>query len=82
MTLEALDRLRAHGAHVVLTGTWYWATFQDKPSEAIRDELKDMGFHWASAKKKWVLPGLGGGNHKTRRWSWDRIRSTSGEEEN
>lgn len=32
---------------------WTWVTFMAKPSEAVRDALKQQGFRWSSRRKAW-----------------------------
>ena len=37
-------------------GAWVWVTFADdkKPSEALRETLKNFGFRWSSRRKAWA----------------------------
>jgi len=39
-------------AYVV--GRWVWASFEDKPSEAIRTALKTIGFRWIKNRGAWA----------------------------
>ena len=54
---EVLAGMREHcpdaleSAYIV--GKWIWAEFAEKPSQAIRDQLKGLGFRWNPGRGVW-----------------------------
>ncbi len=39
-----------------VVGKWIWIAFPEQPSEQIRAELSQFGFHWNNARKCWQHP--------------------------
>ena len=39
-----------------LVGVWVWVEFDEKPSKELRQELKELGFHWNSNRSVWQHP--------------------------
>ena len=37
-----------------IVGRWVWVTFAVKPSDEIRQSLKDFGFRWSRRRNKWA----------------------------
>jgi DNA repair protein RadC len=60
VTLSLLNRLKIEmpelwgGAQVV--GNWVWLEFSMPPLKAVRDKLKELGFHWNKGRKCWQHP--------------------------
>ena len=39
-----------------VVGKWIWITFPEPPTEAVRAELSQLGFHWNNTRKCWQHP--------------------------
>ena len=39
-----------------VVGKWVWITFPEQPSEQVRGQLSQFGFHWNNARKCWQHP--------------------------
>ena len=73
--IEIIERLlKYENIEIEIIGTWIWVHGETRP---IKEELKSLGFRWASKKKKWYL-----GEHKAKgkykQRSLDDIRETYG----
>ena len=53
--VEKAQIAKQAGAQVEIVGAWVWAEFPRRPSLAVRQALKDAGYHW---------------NHKREVWQW------------
>lgn len=51
---------------IEVVGSWIWLNGDTKP---IKDILKDLGFKWASKKKKWYYGEMKGRNLKPKSMS-------------
>ena len=58
---------------IEVVGSWIWLDGDTKP---IKDILKDLGFKWASKKKKWYYGEMKGRNLKPK--SMDEIKAKYG----
>lgn len=51
--VDIIDKLmKFDGLEIDIVGTWVWVYGN---THACKEELKEMGFRWASKKKKWYL---------------------------
>ena len=39
-----------------VVGNWIWITFPEAPSEHVRAELSQLGFHWNNTRQVWQHP--------------------------
>ena len=39
-----------------VVGKWIWITFSEPPTETVRAELSQLGFHWNNNRKCWQHP--------------------------
>jgi hypothetical protein len=39
-----------------VVGKWIWITFPEPPSEQVRGQLSQFGFHWNNTRKCWQHP--------------------------
>ena len=58
---------------IEVVGSWIWLDGDTKP---LKDTLKDLGFKWASKKKKWYYGEMKGRNLKPK--SMDDIKAKYG----
>jgi len=59
-TLNLLERLGREMPEVFgqaqVVGKWVWLESNVAPVKAIRDKLKELGFHWNAGRKCWQHP--------------------------
>jgi len=59
-TLELLARLKTEMPEIwsraEVVGKWIWLEFNVVPMKAVRDKLKDLGFHWNHERRCWQHP--------------------------
>ena len=59
-TLDLLERLGQEMPEVFeqaqVVGKWVWLEFNVAPVKAIREKLKELGFHWNAGRKCWQHP--------------------------
>jgi hypothetical protein len=59
-TLTLLDRLKTEMPEIwgqaQIVGKWVWLEFNVPPMQAIRANLKRLGFHWNGQRKCWQHP--------------------------
>jgi len=59
-TDEVLDMLRRWVPQAYdlaeVVGKWVWITFPEAPSEQLRGQLSQLGFHWNNVRKCWQHP--------------------------
>jgi hypothetical protein len=51
---EITDFCIEKGLKAELCGVWVWVSFEEKPSDELRKELKEVGFRWSPRRKKWA----------------------------
>ena len=75
LELEKIISKILHYEDIVIevVGSWIWLDGDTKP---IKDILKDLGFKWASKKKKWYYGEMKGRNLKPK--SMDDIKAKYG----
>ena len=39
-----------------VVGKWIWITFAEQPTEQVRGQLSQFGFHWNNSRKCWQHP--------------------------
>lgn len=39
-----------------VVGKWVWITFPEQPTEQVRGQLSQFGFHWNNVRKCWQHP--------------------------
>ena len=54
--IEVLQWVQDHNLSQIaeVVGRWVWLTFQAKPDEALRSELKAFGFRWVPRRGRWA----------------------------
>lgn len=75
--LEAIisEVLKMQGVIIEICGNWVWLSGETK---AYKEQIKDLGFFWASKKLSWYYRPA---EHKSRchkSWEMDKIRSKYG----
>ncbi len=71
------------GGHAMIAGEWVWVTFDRKPSEEVRTELKEEGFCWSRTRSKWYFagkPSAGGApnwGHIVRKYGLEEIEGAT-----
>ena len=75
--LEKIVSLILHFENIVieLVGSWIWVSGDTKE---IKENLKELGFKWASKKKMWYFGKMKGRNPKEK--SLDEIKAKYGSE--
>ncbi|KAB7884614.1 hypothetical protein [Poseidonibacter ostreae] len=73
--LEKIISLILHFENIIieLVGSWIWVSGDTKE---IKEKLKELGFKWASKKKKWYYGEMKGRNPNQK--SMDEIKSKYG----
>jgi len=51
--VEVLEFCKAHNLPARVVGRWVWIEFESKPSDSIRQSLKDFGFRWSRRRGQW-----------------------------
>ena len=51
---EITEFCAQQGYTAELCGCWVWVSFEEKPDEATRKQLKEAGFRWSPRRKKWA----------------------------
>lgn len=75
--IEIIEQLiKMDGLTIEICGSFIWCGGNTK---AHKEQLKAMGFRWASRKKLWFL-APDGWKKQGREWSMDRIRDRHGSE--
>lgn len=67
--------IHMEGLEIEICGSFLWIGGNTKPN---KDELKGMGFRWASKKKRWFLAPQGWRKRGRRELSMGEIRGTYG----
>jgi len=53
--IEVVEFCKHNGFHQAeIVGRWVWITFNEKPSETIREKLKGFGFRWIKRRGRWA----------------------------
>jgi hypothetical protein len=67
--------IRFVGINIEICGTWVWVSGNTKQ---YKDELKKVGFWWASKKLMWYWHTPEQTAHRHKTWSMDKIREKYG----
>jgi len=53
--IEVTEFCKQNGFHQAeIVGRWIWISFDEKPSDTIRQKLKDYGFRWIKRRGRWA----------------------------
>ncbi|MCJ7828439.1 MAG: hypothetical protein MUP81_01705 [Dehalococcoidia bacterium] len=52
--IEVIEFCRANSLPADVVGHWVWVSFEQKPSDEIRQAMKDFGFRWSSRRGEWA----------------------------
>jgi len=75
--IEVLEFCKAKNLPARVVGSWVWIRFESKPSEEIRQALKDFGFRWSQRRGQWSH-SCGYSSRPARSYRpWDRYRTIS-----
>lgn len=75
--IEVLEFCKAQSLPARVVGRWVWIKFESKPSEEIRQSLKDFGFHWSRRRGQWSH-SCGYSSRPARSYRpWDKYRTIS-----
>jgi len=59
-TLQLLEKLKAQMPEIwgqaEVVGQWVWLEFATPPLQGVRDQLKELGFHWNAKRRCWQHP--------------------------
>jgi hypothetical protein len=69
------------GAHVLIVGSWIWATFDQKPDRDTLEILKRAHFIWCTKKGKWAWRDPDHKVYSRRTMDWSHIVLKYGIEE-
>lgn len=73
---DIIDQLIKYNITIEIVGSWIWI---DGETYSIKDELKKLGFNWASKKKKWYYnPDKTYKKKSRKQLSMDEIKSYYG----
>ena len=74
--VEVLEYCQKEKLPARVVGKWVWIEFESKPSEAIRQGLKDMGFRWSRRRGQWSH-SCGHTSRPAHSYRpWDKYRTT------
>lgn len=73
---EAASKLaKIEALNLELCGTWLWISGDTKPH---KEELKEVGAHWAPKKKMWYVSPIGAKRFHRKEQDMNSIRNTYG----
>lgn len=73
---ETLNKIiRFDGLTIEIVGSWIWC---DGNSYPYKEQLKEYGFQWSRARKKWHYTPYDSGYHKGQNKKFDDIRRKYG----
>ncbi len=73
--LKEAARVKSYSAsaNVVVTGSWAWTSFKEKPSDGVRNNLKAHGWKYQCKSKKWYLAGHESRRYGKKNMGWEYI---------
>ena len=52
--IEVVEFCRDNNLPADLVGRWIWVKFDSKPSDEVRQAMKDFGFRWSKRRGEWA----------------------------
>ncbi len=76
---QVLEFCDANGLRCRVVGKWVWLKFENgKPSEELREKLKEIGFRWSPRRRQWAH-NCGHSSMPAKGYKpWDKYETRSG----
>ena len=52
--IEVIEFCKENNLPADIVGRWIWVKFDSKPSEEVRQKIKDFGFRWSKRRGEWA----------------------------